>query len=199
MNNMKNLKTWKQFYNTVVTENMDNVSDKDELFLMACESGDSVRVKKLISAGADVNTTDSHRNTALLMASKKGNRELVKLLLDEGALILKPNDKGEICLDYPCGGFWKDESTLDFIINKTDPDNIFIYLAMFGINMDAKHLKEYSVTIAMLPLMSSDIVNIIPELLKARGLGKVGAIRDSIDDKMKSVMTPAERRLAYEV
>lgn len=52
-----------------------------------CDKGDFLGAKRLVEGGADVNDRDYAGNTALHDAALKGHYEIVKLLLDHGAII----------------------------------------------------------------------------------------------------------------
>lgn len=58
-------------------------SASDELLRAA--AADTARARRLIAEGADVNTRDEHRRTALIQAASAGREETVRLLLDAGA------------------------------------------------------------------------------------------------------------------
>lgn len=55
-------------------------------FQKAASTGDLDRVKKLLDAGQDINAIDIYGHTALMNAAWEGHTELVKFLLDKGAL-----------------------------------------------------------------------------------------------------------------
>ena len=57
----------------------------DRQFLHAVENGDLEQVKEALGKGADVDVTDNIGQTALMAASRKGHKAMVKLLLDKGA------------------------------------------------------------------------------------------------------------------
>ena len=54
-------------------------------FLQAIENGDVPKVREFISAGVDINAEDDDGETALLTSSWSGNKEIVELLLANGA------------------------------------------------------------------------------------------------------------------
>lgn len=57
----------------------------DTPLIAAVLSDDLLEVKRLLSAGADVDGYDRSRNTALIFATRDGQAEIAKLLLDAGA------------------------------------------------------------------------------------------------------------------
>lgn len=59
--------------------------DQTEALLGASRVGDLQKVEALLSAGADVNAKDKDGRTALMAASGKGHRSIVKLLEEKGA------------------------------------------------------------------------------------------------------------------
>ena len=58
--------------------------------LEASQKQDIAKVKALLAAGVDVNSTNDYNATALFFACDRGNKELVKILLEAGA---SPNFK----------------------------------------------------------------------------------------------------------
>jgi ankyrin repeat protein len=54
-------------------------------FLQAIENGDVRKVREFISADVDINAEDDDGDTALLIACWRGNKEIVELLLENGA------------------------------------------------------------------------------------------------------------------
>ncbi len=50
---------------------------------------DTKIINKLIKKGADINCADSKRHTPLIIASIKGNTEVVKILINSGADVNK--------------------------------------------------------------------------------------------------------------
>ncbi len=54
-------------------------------FIDAVEEGQAEKVKRLLSAGADVNAAKDHGMTALMCAASKGHLDIVRILLDRGA------------------------------------------------------------------------------------------------------------------
>jgi ankyrin repeat protein len=63
------------------TRVMDQISN----FLAAAESGAKARVTESLNQGIDVNVTDEHGQTALMLAADQGHVDTVKLLLQHGA------------------------------------------------------------------------------------------------------------------
>jgi len=61
-------------------------SDKSSDLLQAAKDGNLSVAQTLLIQDADPNTTNVHGISALMMASQKGHTEIVKLLLDKGAV-----------------------------------------------------------------------------------------------------------------
>ncbi|KAK2006422.1 BTB/POZ domain-containing protein [Colletotrichum eremochloae] len=79
----------------------DNPLDQSvefEAFLLACRRGDLKTCQELISAGVNINGKDRFDYTPLIIASLCGHLELVKLLLDSGALAERNTFQGERCI-----------------------------------------------------------------------------------------------------
>jgi len=57
----------------------------DKQLMQAAAAGDSARIKALLAQGAQVNAADARGNGALLLATREGEVESVRLLLDAGA------------------------------------------------------------------------------------------------------------------
>ena len=51
----------------------------------AARKGDTAVVQELLDAGANVNATDKHGGTAVMMAAVNGHTDTVQVLLDAGA------------------------------------------------------------------------------------------------------------------
>lgn len=63
---------------------------------IAVESGDIGEVSRLLQAGANVNTTDSVRQTPLSIACNTGNLEIVRILIESGAAVDDGVDKNSV-------------------------------------------------------------------------------------------------------
>lgn len=59
------------------------LSEQD--FLAAAAKGDVDAVRMGLSQGLSADTSDTHGNTALMMASARGQRDVCKALVDAGA------------------------------------------------------------------------------------------------------------------
>ena len=68
----------------------------------SCSCGNKDIVKYLIENGADVNGTNKHEETPLMMACSHGNEELVKYLIENGADVNKADKDGETPLMEAC-------------------------------------------------------------------------------------------------
>jgi hypothetical protein len=77
------------------------ITTPEEPLLSAVLTEDVGEVKRLLAAGADVNVLDNGiESTALAQAVQRGNRELVKILLDAGADVDGKNNDGLTALMY---------------------------------------------------------------------------------------------------
>ena len=66
----------------------------EEGLLDASGEGDNLRVRELITAGADLNTQDKDGWTALFFAAGRGYTEVVATLISEGAELNRKNNDG---------------------------------------------------------------------------------------------------------
>ncbi len=57
----------------------------DKIWENAIRQGDPAQVYNLIAAGADVNVKDKHGQTAIMLASRNGQTDVVQLLVDAHA------------------------------------------------------------------------------------------------------------------
>ncbi len=71
-----------------------------EVFFETVKSGDYAEVKRLIDAGADVNTQEKEGWTALMLASEYGRTEVARLLIDAGAYVNAQTNEGFTALIY---------------------------------------------------------------------------------------------------
>jgi ankyrin repeat protein len=60
--------------------------------------------KLLLENGADISTTDTRKETALHLATKRGNETLIRLLLDKGADVLANDHYGGTALSNAVEG-----------------------------------------------------------------------------------------------
>jgi len=74
-------------------------SPNDDL-LTAVQNGDVSGVQKALEQKADINTKNSKGETPLMLASGRGNEQLVKLLLLKGANIHVIDDDGYSALSH---------------------------------------------------------------------------------------------------
>ncbi len=59
----------------------------DPPLVTAAKAGDSARVAALLNAGAEPDSHDSARNTALIFAARDGREEIARMLLAAGASV----------------------------------------------------------------------------------------------------------------
>jgi len=80
------------------TKVMDRISN----FLAAAESGDTAKIAESLNQGIDVNVTDEHGQTALMVAADEGHVDTVKLLLQHKASPDLQNRLGGTALMLAC-------------------------------------------------------------------------------------------------
>lgn len=66
----------------------------EEAFWCACKYGHTEVVKCLLKCGLDIDATGGANNTGLMLASQRGRRDTVEMLLDCGASVELKNDFG---------------------------------------------------------------------------------------------------------
>lgn len=71
-------------------------AQKDAIYYAACDGGDKLR--SVIAEGTNINSIDSHGNTALITAADHNKEEVVRLLVNNGANINIQNEAGETAL-----------------------------------------------------------------------------------------------------
>lgn len=79
-------------------ENPLDTSDQFQEFLLACRHGDLRKCQELINLGVNINGKDKFDYTPLIIASLCGHYELVRLLLEAGALAERNTFQGERCI-----------------------------------------------------------------------------------------------------
>ncbi|TLD22161.1 hypothetical protein PspLS_08155 [Pyricularia sp. CBS 133598] len=79
-------------------ENPLDTSDDFNEFLEACRRGDLARCQELMSAGVNINGKDAFDYTPLIVASGCGHFDLVRLLLEAGAVAERNTFSGERCI-----------------------------------------------------------------------------------------------------
>jgi ankyrin repeat protein len=89
------------------TKPAKKITDKTEIgkkgyteMMWACEVGDEVLLRKLISAGNNVNKADINGATALMYAASYGNKNCVTALLENGAEVISTNKNGDTAQKY---------------------------------------------------------------------------------------------------
>ncbi|KAJ4369009.1 hypothetical protein N0V83_006091 [Neocucurbitaria cava] len=79
-------------------ENPLDVSDDFRRFCEACRRGDQKVCQEMISTGVNINARDKFDYTPLILASLCGHYEVIRLLLENGALCERDTFQGERCL-----------------------------------------------------------------------------------------------------
>jgi ankyrin repeat protein len=81
--------------------------------LVAIRNGDHTQVRKLLGAGADVNTVDKDGTTALMHSVLESDVKMMKLLIDNGADVNAQNALGSTALMYAATNLAKTRILLD--------------------------------------------------------------------------------------
>src|SRR5882724_8098182 len=68
----------------------------------ACREGNTVRLKALVEAGAEVNVTNHEGWTPLMIAALKGHLEIARILVAKGAALEAANGSGWTALRFAC-------------------------------------------------------------------------------------------------
>ncbi|XP_046552936.1 ankyrin repeat domain-containing protein 17-like [Haliotis rubra] len=77
----------------------------DNILIWACEGGDVETVKLVLSLNVvDINSPGWRRRTPVIDAAKHGHRDVVELLVKEGADVTQVDDIGENTLHWACVG-----------------------------------------------------------------------------------------------
>ncbi|MCY3681791.1 MAG: ankyrin repeat domain-containing protein [Gemmatimonadetes bacterium] len=84
----------------------------EEAFWSACKYGHTEVVECLLKRGVDIDAKGGANNTGLMLASQRGRRDTVEMLLECGASVELKNDYGGTALG----------STMYFLANHTVPD-----------------------------------------------------------------------------
>lgn len=79
-------------------ENPLDLSDDFRIFCEACRRGDLKVCQEMISTGVNLNARDKFDYTPLILASLCGHYEVIRLLLENGALCERDTFQGERCL-----------------------------------------------------------------------------------------------------
>ncbi len=84
---------------------MENVNLLNEDLFLSIKENDSIKLKKLIESGADINLKNIHNNTPLHIACSKNMIEICKILIESKADINATNANGDSPLDIAI--YWK--------------------------------------------------------------------------------------------
>lgn len=78
---------------------------KEGSLLYAISRGDNKKAAELIKKGTDLNAVDKDGNTALMWAARRGNKEVVNLLLSRLVIVDKQDKGGRIALMEALEGY----------------------------------------------------------------------------------------------
>ena len=81
---------------------MERTLTTQEDLIKAVERGDTIEVKRLLEAGADVNAKNEFGSTPLHWACVYGRLEIARLLLEHGANVNASQQRGGTPLDLAC-------------------------------------------------------------------------------------------------
>jgi len=87
-----------------------------KIFRTAAFQGNVEAVKYLLERGVDINATDRHKETALILATGSRCKEVVRLLLERGADVNAVNDCGNSALSF--AKIWKDQAIIELLKTK---------------------------------------------------------------------------------
>lgn len=121
-------------------KNAKNTNGENNSLMLACANDRTETAILLLEYGVDVDTKNKYGFNPLLFASFFGKHNNVELLLIYVADINVYNKIGESCLDFECGGVWKENNTQELIITKQS-HNIKLFDDKIGILPSLK--KEY--------------------------------------------------------
>src|SRR5262245_37089544 len=88
--------------NALVVQGQEITGETNRIsnFLAAAESGDTAKVAKSLSQGIEINVTDEHRQTGLMLAAGKGHIDTVKIILQHRPLLDLQNKIGATALMF---------------------------------------------------------------------------------------------------
>jgi ankyrin repeat protein len=106
----------------------DDAEDQKYELIKAIKQEDTAKVKQLIDKGTSVNDVyGEQKRTALMIAADTGNREIVKLLIDAGANINKPDNNKKTPLVYAVSkGYIELVKLFLKLLNKQNTDYDFV-------------------------------------------------------------------------
>lgn len=142
----------------------------------AIVENNAVKVKMLIDEGANVNSLDSKGSSALLRAVERGNKEIVKMILDTGKCNIEQSDSSgatalmwavelnylditEILLNK--GASYNKKDSMPIIFRAKTPDMIKL-LASYGVDMNDRYGNDKN-TVLMITAENYN-VNIVSAL-----------------------------------
>lgn len=134
----------------------DLLTPKKERFLKAAEDGDLKKIKSMLNKEINIKTliksVDKENNTALILASKFGYNEIVKILIENGADINAKDNEGTTALMNAA-------MDIDYYTN----DEICKLLIENGADINAKDLQGNNALIYASIFEHFDIIKLLIE------------------------------------
>ncbi|RHY80177.1 hypothetical protein DYB26_002688 [Aphanomyces astaci] len=167
--------------------------DGDSLLHLAVWKGSVIKVKHLLSLGADVNLVDNSVTqwTPLHEAARSGHIPMTKLLLSAGASITATDAAGDTALHWACRG---NHSTIVKVLLHADPT--------FATLHAANHKRKAPLDLAKKPTLRSFLQDILamhhskptaPGLSTARSSSSSSMLKSGRSDKSVRPIYPSKR------
>lgn len=139
--------------------------------IKAAENGEIAKIEKLHAEGVNLNITDQHGRTALMLAAKKGHLEIVKFLVNNGADVNLQSQGGWTALSYASNGGhirvaeFLENITISKLNRNQKLSSISNFLKILNMNISDDALKALILTIAIVDLGSAYMLYSYQQLL----------------------------------
>ena len=104
-------------------------------------------LQTIINHGVDVNVTNEHKITALMLACEKGNKDVINILLDAGADHNITDAYGDTWLHYAARNYWHPE--------------VLHSLISHGVGVNATNRKNITAFMTACAKGNKDIINVL--------------------------------------